>query len=141
MRLSFISSGIDRQGYTDAAFATLSLGRLILRLRWNAEHVQLNAQARTTLESALKAFSMLRHAPLSTAEALEQAAAVIHATTTDQEGANLMRDRTISCLTQAAGIIRAIPGFYDKYGPIHRSVDEVGATAPVSTLVSAGSAG
>ncbi|GCD50531.1 FUSC family protein [Acetobacter pasteurianus] len=141
MRLSFIPSGIDRQGYTDAAFATLSLGRLILRLRWNAEHVQLNAQARTALESALKAFSMLRHAPLSTAEALEQAAAVIHATTTDQEGANLMRGRTISCLMQAAGIIRAIPGFYDKYGPIHRSVDEVGATAPVSTLVSAGSAG
>lgn len=141
MRLSFIPSGIDRQGYTDAAFATLSLGRLILRLRWNAEHTKLDAQAHAALENALKAFALLRHTPLATADALEQAAAILHTTATDQNGASLMRDRTISCLMQAAGIIRAIPGFYGKYGPIHRSVDEVGANASVSTLMESTSVG
>ncbi|KDE19565.1 fusaric acid resistance protein FusB [Acetobacter aceti 1023] len=140
MRLSFIPAGIDRQGYTDAAFATLSLGRLILRLRWNAGYLKSNTQAHAALEKALKSFALLRHTPLATADALEQAAAAMHTTSTEQEGASLMRDRTISCLIQAAGIIRAIPGFYDQYGPIHRSTDEPGANAPVSILLGSVSA-
>ncbi|MGG6430485.1 FUSC family protein [Acetobacter ghanensis] len=132
MRLSFISTKIDRQGYTDAAFASLSLGRLIVRLKWNAAHATLDPQAHTALENAFGAFAQLRHAPAETASALRQAALAIRTIPTGEAGLSLTRDRTLSCLEQAASIILSTPGFFHDHGPIQLAADAPQAAFPVS---------
>ncbi|MFT8931816.1 MAG: FUSC family protein [Acetobacter syzygii] len=132
MRLSFMSTNIDRQGYTDAAFASLSLGRLIVRLKWNAAHATLDPQAHAALDKAFKAFSLLRHNPAETAGALRQAALAIRTIPTEEAGLSLTRDRTLSCLEQAASIILSIPGFFHDHGPIQLTEDSPLAATTVS---------
>lgn len=134
MRLSFITTGVDRQGYTDGAFAALSLGRLIVRLRWNAAHATLDPQARATLDRALAAFGQLHRNPTATATALMQAADAIAASPSQKGGINLTCERTVSCLEQAASIILAIPGFFHHKGPIQRAADAPDAADPVSVM-------
>ncbi|MFT8891984.1 MAG: FUSC family protein [Acetobacter papayae] len=123
MRLSFVPSGIDRQGYTDAAFTVLSLGRLIVRLRWNVTHAGLDPQARAALKTAMLAFAGLHKNPATTAQALHHAAHQIETMTTEEKGLVINRDRVVSCLEQAASIILAVPGFFHHRGPIHAMVD------------------
>ncbi|MFT9088736.1 MAG: FUSC family protein [Acetobacter okinawensis] len=132
MRLSFIPANIDRQGYTDAAFASLSLGRLIVRLKWNAAHATLDSKTHATLTNALNAFAHLRHNPEQTARALQQAALAIRTMPEQETGLSLTRDRTLSCLEQAASIILSVPGFFHDHGPIHIPEDRPQATASVS---------
>jgi uncharacterized membrane protein YccC len=132
MRLSFMTTSLDRQGYTDAAFASLSLGRLIVRLKWNAAHATLDPQAQTALTNALNAFAQLRHNPVETANALQQAALAIRAIPTQEAGLSLTRDRTLSCLEQAANIILSVPGFFHAHGPIQLAEDLGRPAIPVS---------
>lgn len=134
MRFSFITDDVDRTGYTDAAFAALSLGRLIVRLRWNVGHTLPDGQTHALLEEALSAFRHLHRAPLKTAASLSLAAQKISAIP-DHAGTALARDRVISCLEQAAYIIRSTPGFFDRHGPLHLAADMPGANAPVSAFV------
>ncbi|MBS1015610.1 FUSC family protein [Acetobacter persici] len=134
MRFSFLTDDVDRQGYTDAAFAALSLGRLIVRLRWNAGHTLPDGQTHDLLEDALGSFRYLHSAPLKTAAGLSLAAQKISAIP-DHAGTALARDRVISCLEQAAYIIRSVPGFFDRHGPLQLTADMPGANAPVSALV------
>ncbi|MCP1228045.1 FUSC family protein [Acetobacter fabarum] len=132
MRLSFITTNLDRQGYTDAAFASLSLGRLIVRLKWNAAHATLDPQAQTALTNAFNAFAQLRHNPAETASALKQAAMAIRTIPTQEAGLSLTRDRTLSCLEQAANIILSVPGFFHDHGPIQQAEDLTRPAIPVS---------
>ncbi|MFB9871305.1 FUSC family protein [Acetobacter farinalis] len=134
MRFSFLTESVDRQGYTDAAFAALSLGRLVVRLRWNASHTLRDRQAHALLQEALEAFRLLHRAPLETADRLSHAAYRI-STLPDSAPTALARDRAVSCLEQAAYIIRSAPGFFDRHGPLHLGPDMPGADAPVSAAV------
>ncbi len=135
MRLSFVPTGLDRQGYTDAAFTVLSLGRLIVRLRWTVAHAGLDPQARTALKSAMQAFSGLHRNPAATAQALRQAATQIKAMTTEEKGLIINRDRVVSCLEQAASIIMAVPGFFHRHGPIHTVADPTSAQPAIPVTV------
>ncbi|MCP1242978.1 FUSC family protein [Acetobacter lambici] len=132
MRLSFITTSVDRQGYTDAAFASLSLGRLIVRLKWNAAHATLDPQAHAALANAFNAFAQLRHNPAATALALRHAAQAIRTIPTQEAGLSLTRDRTLSCLEQAANIILSVPGFFHDHGPIQLPEDLARPMVPVS---------
>ncbi|MBO1325242.1 FUSC family protein [Acetobacter sp. TBRC 12305] len=134
MRLSFIPTGLDRQGYTDAAFAALSLGRLIVRLRWNATHASLDPLARRTLDAALESFSTLRQDPAATADTLRKASFAIRSIPHEEQGLALTRERTVSCLEQAANIIMAVPGFFHHNGPIQHPMQARRAAEPVSTM-------
>nr|WP_244463340.1 FUSC family protein [Acetobacter orleanensis] len=134
MRFSFLTDDVDRRGYTDAAFAALSLGRLILRLRWNAAHTLPDGQTHALLEEALRAFRHLHRAPLQTAASLSLAAQKV-STISDHAETALARDRVVSCLDQAAYIIRSVPGFFDRHGPLQLAADMPGANAPVSAMV------
>ncbi|MFT8676639.1 MAG: FUSC family protein [Acetobacter sp.] len=134
MRLSFIPTGLDRQGYTDAAFAALSLGRLIVRLRWNATHASLDPLARRTLDAALASFSTLRQDPAATADTLRKASFAIRSIPQEEEGLALTRERTVSCLEQAANIIMAVPGFFHHNGPIQHPGHARRAAEAVSVM-------
>lgn len=134
MRLSFLDESVDRKGYTDAAFAALSLGRLIVRLRWNAGHTTLAPSAHEALMDALKSFKTLHQAPEQTAAKLRNAADII-STVPHPEEACLARERVVSCLQQAAYIITSVPGFFHRYGPLQLSPDIPGANAGVTVAV------
>lgn len=134
MRLSFLDESVDRKGYTDAAFAALSLGRLIVRLRWNANHTALAPQAHTALQQALASFKTLHTTPEQSVQKLRQAAQSISSTPHPQESC-LARERVVSCLEQAAYIISAVPGFFHQHGPLQLSPDIKGAQAPVTAPV------
>ncbi|MCP1249796.1 FUSC family protein [Gluconobacter oxydans] len=118
MRLSLVASPIDRQGYVDGAFAALSLGRLLIRLRQAVEPAGLNAREREALDVALASFRTLRRDPVGTAASLMAAAGLIGAgEASGMEG--LYRVRLVSCLEQSAHIIDSIPGFFHADGPLH----------------------
>ncbi|MGV4876854.1 FUSC family protein [Acetobacter indonesiensis] len=134
MRLSFLDESVDRKGYTDAAFAALSLGRLIVRLRWNAGHTTLAPSAHAALMDALTSFKTLHQAPEQTAAKLRNAADII-STVPHPEEACLARERVVSCLQQAAYIIMSVPGFFHRYGPLQLSPDIPGANAGVTVAV------
>ncbi|MFT8432153.1 FUSC family protein [Acetobacter orientalis] len=134
MRLSFLDETIDRKGYTDAAFAAVSLGRLIVRLRWNADHTSLAPQAHAALLEALASFKTLPIAPEQSALMLRQAAHSISVTPHPQNTC-LARERVVSCLEQAAYIVSAVPGFFHRHGPLQLAPDIKGAQAPVSAPV------
>lgn len=134
MRLSFLDESVDRKGYTDAAFAALSLGRLIVRLRWNAGHTTLAPSAHAALMDALKSFKTLHQAPEQTAAKLRNAADII-STVPHPEEACLARERVVSCLQQAAYIITSVPGFFHRYGPLQLSPDIPSANAGVTVTV------
>lgn len=134
MRLSFLNETVDRTGYTDAAFAALSLGRLIVRLRWNAGRTTLAPQAHAALLDALASFKTLHEAPDVTAARLLQAAQSISSTPHPQSSC-LPRERVVSCLEQAAYIVSSVPGFFHRYGPLQLSPDIRGAHAAVTEPV------
>lgn len=118
MRLSLVASPIDRQGYVDGAFAALSLGRLLIRLRQAVEPAGLNAREREALDVALASFRTLRRDPVGTAASLMAAAGLIGAgEASGMEG--LYHVRLVSCLEQSAHIIDSIPGFFHADGPLH----------------------
>ncbi len=131
MRLSLVASPIDRQGYVDGAFAALSLGRLLIRLRQAVEPAGLTAREREALDVALASFRTLRRDPVGTAASLMAAARLIGADETS--GAEeLYRVRLVSCLEQCAHIIDSIPGFFHANGPLNRWYDERGPATLVS---------
>ncbi|KXV65852.1 FUSC family protein [Gluconobacter oxydans] len=131
MRLSLVASPIDRQGYVDGAFAALSLGRLLIRLRQAVEPAGLSAHEREALDVALASFKTLRRDPVGTAAALMAAAGLIGADeASGMEG--LYRVRLVSCLEQIAHIIDSIPGFFHADGPLHLWYDERGPATLVA---------
>ncbi|MBS1029582.1 FUSC family protein [Gluconobacter albidus] len=132
MRLSLVTSPIDRQGYVDGAFAALSLGRLLIRLRRAAEKAGLTAAQTDALNTALASFRMLRRDPGGTAASLRDAARLIGSDTDATTGC-VLHVRLVACLEQSAHIIDSIPGFFHADGPLNCWFDERGA----ATLVSA----
>ncbi|OUI80965.1 fusaric acid resistance protein FusB [Gluconobacter sp. DsW_056] len=132
MRLSLVTSPIDRQGYVDGAFAALSLGRLLIRLRRAAEKAGLTAAQTDALNTALVSFRMLRRDPGGTAASLRDAARLIGSDTDATTGC-VLHVRLVACLEQSAHIIDSIPGFFHADGPLNCWFDERGA----ATLVSA----
>ncbi|MBS1078611.1 FUSC family protein [Gluconobacter kondonii] len=132
MRLSLVTSPIDRQGYVDGAFAALSLGRLLIRLRRAAEKAGLTAAQTEVLNTALASFRMLRRDPAGTAASLRDAARLIGSDTDATTGC-VFHVRLVACLEQSAHIIDSIPGFFHADGPLNCWFDERGA----ATLVSA----
>lgn len=131
MRLSLVASPIDRQGYVDGAFAALSLGRLLIRLRQAVEPAGLSAHEREALDVALASFKTLRRDPVGTAASLMAAAGLIGADeASGMEG--LYRVRLVSCLEQSAHIIDSIPGFFHADGPLHLWYDERGPATLVA---------
>lgn len=131
MRLSLVVSPIDRQGYVDGAFAALSLGRLLIRLRQAVEPAGLSAHERGALDVALASFRTLRRNPVGTAASLMAAAGLIgEGEASEMEG--LYRVRLVSCLEQIAHIIHSIPGFFHADGPLHLWYDERGPATLVA---------
>ena len=132
MRLSLVTSPIDRQGYVDGAFAALSLGRLLIRLRRAAEKAGLTAVQTEALNTALASFRMLRRDPGGTAASLRDAARLIGSDTDATTGC-VFHVRLVACLEQSAHIIDSIPGFFHADGPLNYWFDERGAATLVST--------
>ncbi|MEN3166298.1 FUSC family protein [Gluconobacter sp. OJB] len=131
MRLSLVSTPIDRQGYVDGAFAALSLGRLLIRLRRAAEKAGLTTAQTEVLNTALVSFRMLRRNPSGTAASLREAARLIGSET----GAgmeDMFRVRLVACLEQIAHIIDSIPGFFHADGPLNCWFDERGTVKLVT---------
>ncbi|GBR71972.1 FUSC family protein [Gluconobacter kanchanaburiensis] len=130
-RLSLVTTPIDRQGYTDGAFAALSLGRLMIRLRQAVIPAGLDAVQATALASALASFKTLGRNPLGTAAALNEAVRIIGGDVgAGVEG--MFRVRLVSSLEQIAYIIESIPGFFHADGPLHLWFDETGPATSVT---------
>ena len=136
MRLSLVTSPIDRQGYVDGAFAALSLGRLLIRLRRAAEKAGLTAAQTEVLNTALASFRMLRRDPAGTAASLREAARLI-GSDNDPGMEDVFRVRLVACLEQSAHIIDSIPGFFHADGPLNCWFDERG-TVKLVTATPAG---
>ncbi|MFT8808780.1 FUSC family protein [Gluconobacter sp.] len=131
MRLSLVTSPIDRQGYADGAFAALSLGRLLIRLRKAVEPAGLDRAQTEALNAALASFRELPRDPTRTAASLIHAARLIGAgDCSGEEG--LFRVRLVSCLEQIAHILDSIPGFFHADGPLHLWFDETGPATLVA---------
>ncbi|MBN3868217.1 FUSC family protein [Gluconobacter kondonii] len=131
MRLSLVTSPIDRQGYVDGAFAALSLGRLLIRLRRAAEKAGLTAAQTEALNTALASFRMLRRNPADTAASLRAAARLI-GSGIDVATECVFHVRLVACLEQSAHIIDSIPGFFHADGPLNCWFDERGTVKLVT---------
>ncbi|MBF0892490.1 FUSC family protein [Gluconobacter sp. LMG 1744] len=131
MRLSLVSTPIDRQGYVDGAFAALSLGRLLIRLRRAAEKAVLTTAQTEALNTALASFRMLRRDPAGTAASLREAARLI-GSDNDPGMEDVFRVRLVACLEQSAHIIDSIPGFFHADGPLNCWFDERGTVKLVT---------
>ncbi|MFT9376388.1 FUSC family protein, partial [Komagataeibacter saccharivorans] len=129
MRLSFFARPAAMHQYIDAALATLSLGRLIERVRMIATSPDVTPAQRGAIYDALDAFSELAHNPLLTANALRRAAGVLCPpdAITQRPAAQV---EAMACLEQAARIIHDIPGFLDQRGPLQWGEDYPAAHRP-----------
>ncbi|PYD50999.1 fusaric acid resistance protein FusB [Komagataeibacter saccharivorans] len=129
MRLSFFARPAAMHQYIDAALATLSLGRLIERVRMIATSPDVTPAQRGAIYDALDAFSELAHNPLLTANALRRAAGMLCPpdAITQRPAAQV---EAMACLEQAARIIHDIPGFLDQRGPLQWGEDYPAAHRP-----------
>ncbi|RBM05942.1 FUSC family protein [Novacetimonas cocois] len=120
MRLSFCAPAPVANLYVDAALATISLGRLVARLRHLAFDAATPQPEREQLRDALSTFGELTRMPLQTARNLREICARISA---GQALTSLppRRMEAIACMEQAERIIRDIPDFLDRNGPIQWS--------------------
>ncbi|BAK83839.1 FUSC family protein [Komagataeibacter medellinensis] len=117
MRLSFFAQpGVIHQ-YIDAALATLSLGRLVERIRTLATSPDIDSTQRRAIYDALDTFTELAHNPLLTAAALIRAAGILCPPDAIAQRPPAQVE-AMACLEQAGRIIRDIPGFLDQRGPL-----------------------
>ena len=129
MRLSFFARPAMIHEYIDAALATLSLGRLVERIRMLAASPDITGAQQVAIYDALDTFSELAHNPLLTAAGLRRAASVLC-----PPDAITLRPpaqvEAMACLVQAARIIQDIPGFLDQRGPLQWAEDYPAAHRP-----------
>ena len=129
MRLSFFARPASMHEYIDAALATLSLGRLIERIRTIAGSPDIMGAQQAAIYDALGTFSELTHNPLLTAASLRRAATILCPpdALTLRPAAQV---EAMACLEQAARIIEDIPGFLDQRGPLQWAEDYPAAHRP-----------
>ncbi|PYD80210.1 FUSC family protein [Komagataeibacter sucrofermentans] len=129
MRLSFFARPASMHEYIDAALATLSLGRLIERIRTIAGSPDIMGAQQAAIYDALDTFSELSHNPLLTAASLRRAATILCPpdALTLRPAAQV---EAMACLEQAARIIEDIPGFLDQRGPLQWAEDYPAAHRP-----------
>ncbi|GBR21794.1 fusaric acid resistance protein FusB [Komagataeibacter nataicola NRIC 0616] len=129
MRLSFFARPASMHEYIDAALATLSLGRLIERIRTIAGSPDIMGAQQAAIYDALGTFSELAHNPLLTAASLRRAATILCPpdALTLRPAAQV---EAMACLEQAARIIEDIPGFLDQRGPLQWAEDYPAAHRP-----------
>lgn len=134
MRLSVGVIPAERQAYTDAALGAVSLGRLVVRARRIADLPSLDAADAETMRVALRGFDRLLRDPEATARGLTDAAQAI----LDHGGAGeggLQARLGAACLQQAAYILRAIPGFFHRHGPLQLAPEMPDAHRPLDAPV------
>lgn len=134
MRLSVGVSPDERQAYTDAALGAVSLGRLVVRARRIAELPALNVADAEAMRAAVRGFDGLLRDPEATARGLVDAAQAILARA-GEGAAGLEARRGAACLQQAAYILRAVPGFFHRHGPLQLSPEMPGAHRPLDRPV------
>lgn len=129
MRLSFFARPAMIHEYIDAALATLSLGRLVERIRMIAASPEITGAQQVAIYDALDTFAELAHNPLLTAAGLRRAADMLC-----PPDAITLRPpaqvEAMACLEQAARIIQDIPGFLDQRGPLQWAEDYPAAHRP-----------
>lgn len=134
MRLSVGVLPAERQAYTDAALGAVSLGRLVVRARRIAELPSLDAADAQAMRAALHGFDGLLRDPEATARGLMEAAQAILGRAGPGE-AGLEARRGAACLQQAAYILRAVPGFFHRHGPLQLSPEMPDAHRPLDAPV------
>ncbi|MFT8778116.1 MAG: FUSC family protein [Gluconacetobacter liquefaciens] len=134
MRLSVGVGPDERQAYTDAALGAVSLGRLVVRARRIAELPALNVVDAEAMRAAVRGFDSLLRDPEATARGLVDAAQTILGRAGDGE-AGLEARRGAACLQQAAYILRAVPGFFHRHGPLQLSPEMPDAHRPLDRPV------
>ncbi|CAP57703.1 FUSC family protein [Gluconacetobacter diazotrophicus] len=136
-RLALCMPPAERQARIDAALASVSLGRLVIRARRIADGPALAARDRAALHAALGGFARLRRDPDGTARGLEGAADAMRAGADTGTDAGLAAWRVAACLDQAAHILRAVPGFFHRHGPLQLAPDMPGARRTLAAPVPA----
>ncbi|GEB39492.1 hypothetical protein GLI01_35270 [Gluconacetobacter liquefaciens] len=134
MRLSVGVGPDERQAYTDAALGAVSLGRLVVRARRIAELPALNVVDAEAMRAAVRGFDGLLRDPEATARGLVDAAQAILARA-GEGAAGLEARRGAACLQQAAYILRAVPGFFHRHGPLQLSPEMPDAHRPLDRPV------
>ncbi|WP_323992631.1 FUSC family protein [Nguyenibacter sp. L1] len=144
MRLSLCMAVRERNAYTDAALGAVALGRLVVRARRIAALPVLDDADRASLRAALDGFARLRDDPEGTARGLADGAQAMlsRAAGHADAGYALQARRAAACLQQAAYILRAVPGFFHRHGPLQLDPGVAGAALPLSAMpVRAGAEG
>jgi len=131
MRLAMASPPVKLQEYMDAAYATLSVGRLIVRIRHMLAASPLGVELSRPVDAALASFRGVRTQPDHTAECLRNAADKLLADGQD----SLECVRIAACFTQIAHVLGEAPGFFHKHGPIQLSPGMKQADRPLSAPV------
>ncbi|GAA4478047.1 hypothetical protein GCM10023157_11910 [Gluconacetobacter asukensis] len=134
MRLSVGVGPAERQAYTDAALGAVSLGRLVVRARRIADLPSLDVADAQAMRAALRGFDGLLRDPEATARGLVEAAQAILGRAAPGE-AGLEARRGAACLQQAAYILRAVPGFFHRHGPLQLSPEMPDAHRPLDAPV------
>lgn len=131
MRLAMASPPVKLPEYMDAAYATLSVGRMIVRIRQMLAASPLGGELSRSVGMALASFRGVRSHPEHTAECLRNAADKLLADGQD----SLDCARIAACLIQIAHVLDEAPGFFHKHGPIQLSPRMKQADRPLSAPV------
>lgn len=130
-RLTTAPGTLNRNQYGDAGMATVSLGRLLFRLKQIAANPRTPADVALTCRSALSAFADIRHDPLGTADRVEAIARGIEVRHDDAESQQQIT-QAIGTLEQSIHLIRLLPGFFHRHGPLQYSPEHPAATLPLT---------
>jgi len=131
MRLTMASPPVKLAEYMDAAYATLSVGRLIVRIRHMLTASPIDTETSRVVDAALASFRSVRNHPEHTAECLRDAAQQVLTQGQDSLG----HARIAAGLTQIAHVLDETPGFFHKHGPIQLSPEMRQADRPLSAPV------
>lgn len=131
MRLTMANPPVKLSDYMDAAYATLSVGRLVVRIRQILVTRPLGAEMSRPVDAALASFRGVRTNPVYTAACLRNAVDTL----LGGGEASLDRARIAACLLQIAHVLDEAPGFFHKHGPIQLSPRMKQAHRPLSAPV------
>ncbi|MDN7356252.1 FUSC family protein [Acetobacter senegalensis] len=130
MRLSLYQGSVNRHDYIDAAHAAISIGRLIVRTRRLCHSQVISSVVGSQIEHALESLQSIRKNPQDVADQIETVAKNL-----DHPESVLTSRRIAACLFEVVHIIRSVPGFFDRHGPLQLSPEMKCAHLPLSVPV------
>ncbi|MDG6093667.1 FUSC family protein [Acetobacter sp. AN02] len=132
-RLSFFAPAARIFEVTDAAFAAVSLGRVIMRLQALRHTLPKDTPELIPLSRVFDSFRFLHTDPLKTAAVCQdEARAVLD--TENMISTPAHARRMAACMIQAAHLIDAAPGFFHKGGPMQYPADHPGSDHSLRSL-------